>query len=86
MAKRKKTKKKKNTSSLLRYTAWFLTIIALILTSLIIGYYLGLNNANTKTIIKEKVIVKEKKTTKIPKAPVSVNKRLKEVLQKACIS
>jgi polysaccharide deacetylase 2 family uncharacterized protein YibQ len=82
MAKRKKTTKKKNTSSLLRYTAWFLTIIALVLTSLIIGYYLGLNNANTKTIIKEKVIVKEKKTTKIPKAPVSVNKRLKEVLQK----
>jgi len=84
MAKRKKrtTKKKTTGSSFLKYIAWFLTIIALILTSLIIGYYLGVKNAKTKTIIKEKVIVKEKKAAKIPKAPVSVNKRLKEVLQK----
>ncbi len=80
MAKRKKRTKKKSSSTLLKYTVWTLAIIALVLTSLIVGYYLGVNN--TKTIVKEKVIVKEKKTVKIPKAPVSVNKRLKEVLKK----
>jgi len=80
MAKRKKRTKKKGSSSLLKYIVWTLAIIALGLTSLIVGYYLGVNN--TKTIVKEKVILKKKKTTKIPKAPISVNKRLKEVLKK----
>ena len=83
MAKRKKrVTKKKTGSAFLKYTAWTLAIIALVLTSLIVGYYLGMNNAKTKTIVKEKVIIKEKKTSKIPKPPVSVNKRLKEVLKK----
>ncbi|WP_457748508.1 divergent polysaccharide deacetylase family protein [Sulfurimonas sp.] len=82
MAKRKKRTKKKTGSTFLKYIAWILAIIALVLTSLIIGYFLGTNHAKTKTIVKEKVIVKEKKITKIPKPPVSVNKRLKEVLKK----
>lgn len=83
MAKRKKTtKKKKSSSALLRYIVWSLTIIALVLTSIIVGYYLGVNNVKIKTIVKEKVIVKEKKMSKIPKPPVSVNKRLQEVLKK----
>jgi len=76
MAKRKKRTKKKGSSSLLKYIVWTLAIIALGLTSLIVGYYLGVNNAKTK------IIIKEKKPAKIPKAPVSVNKRLKEVLKK----
>ena len=82
MAKRKKRTKKKSSSTLLKYIAWMLAIIALVLTSLVVGYYLGLNNVKTKTTTKEKVVVKKKKTTKLPKAPVSVNKRLKEVLKK----
>ncbi len=83
MAKRKKTtKKKKSSSPLLRYIVWNLTIIALVLISIIVGYYLGVNNVKIKTIVKEKVIVKEKKMSKIPKPPVSVNKRLQEVLKK----
>ena len=82
MAKRKKRTKKKTGSAFLKYTAWFLAIIALVLASLIIGYYLGIKSSKTKTITKEKTVVHEKKVTNIPKAPVSVNKRLKEVLQK----
>ena len=81
MAKRRKrTIKKKTGSSFLKYIAWMLAIVALVLLALIIGYYLGENN--TKTIRKEKVIIKEKKVAKIPKPPISVNTRLKEVLKK----
>lgn len=84
MTKRKRTTKKKKTgSAFLKYTAWFLVIIALVLVSFVIGYYLGINNAKTTTVIKERVATHKKTATKIPKAPaVSVNKRLQEVLKK----
>jgi len=77
MTKRKRTtnqKKKNRGSAFLKYTAWFLAIIALVLVSSVIGYYLG---------IKESAVTHEKTATKLPKAPaVSVNKRLREVLKK----
>lgn len=83
MAKRKKTVKKKTGSAFLKYVVWFLAIIALVLVSLITGYYFGVNDAKTKTVLKEKVDTHKKTATKIPKAPVaSVNKRLQEVLTK----
>ncbi len=83
MAKRKKTVKKKKSSSFLQYIVWILAIIALVLLSLITGYYFGINDAKTKNITQEKVTIKETKTQKSPKnTHVSVNKRLKEVLQK----
>ncbi|WP_151899746.1 divergent polysaccharide deacetylase family protein [Sulfurimonas hydrogeniphila] len=84
MAKRKKRTrrtKKKTGSSLLKYTAWFLALTALVLISLITGYYFGANDG--KTHKKEKSITKHKSAQTIPKAPaVSVNKRLQEVLKK----
>ncbi|MEN4046834.1 divergent polysaccharide deacetylase family protein [Sulfurimonas sp. NWX367] len=84
MAKRKKRTrrtKKKTGSSLLKYTAWFLALTALVLISLITGYYFGANDG--KTHKKEKSTTKHKSVQTIPKAPaVSVNKRLQEVLKK----
>jgi len=83
MAKRKKRTKKKTGSPFLKYTVWFLVIIALVLLSLVVGYYLGINNAKTKEVAKQKVALEEKMVTKIPKAPpVSVQKRLQEILKK----
>ena len=84
MAKRKRTTKKKKTgSAFLKYLTWFLAIIALVLVSLVLGYYLGINNAKSKAVTKESVATHKKTITEIPKIPtVSVNKRLQEVLKK----
>jgi uncharacterized protein len=89
MAKRKKTKT--NTSSkLLVYIAWSLAIIALVLSSLLVGYYLGHESAK-KEIQKTEKSEREKRLSLLQKLEESskklqekksVNRRLKEVLQK----
>ena len=83
MAKRKKRTKKKNSSKLLSYIAWTLALIALALSTLLIGYYLGYSSAESKV---QKHVKKEEKLRKLPKKPIieekSVKKRLKEVLKK----
>jgi len=84
MAKRKKrTTKKKNNSKILSYIAWTLALIALALSSLLIGYYLGYSNAEEKIVrsatehtVSAKLPLKHKEEKK------SVDKRLKEVLKK----
>jgi len=92
MAKRKKKKSDKN-SKLLTYIAWSLGIIALLLSTLLAGYYLGYENAKTDNVMQdskkkdEKLsTIKEHKEDKKEKEEVSkeedVKKRLKEILKK----
>ncbi len=89
MAKRKKRSKSANSSKILTYVAWGLAVVAMILSSLVGGYYLGYENAKRESfkqanIEKEKRLIlleKLEKTTKEKKA-ITVNKRLKEVLKK----
>ena len=85
MAKRKKSTKK-NSSKFLTYIAWTLAIIALALSSLVAGYYLGYSDASDKITAHEKkekikrlaLLKKLEKSTK----QKSVNERLHEVLKK----
>ena len=81
MAKRKKSKKKQSSSKVLSYIAWALALIALALSSLLIGYYLGYSSAEEKT---GTTVKKTEELRKLPKKPVvqNVKKRLKEVLKK----
>ncbi len=83
MAKRKKSKKKNSSSKLLSYIAWALALIALALSSLLIGYYFGFSSAKEKLQTSANV-KKEQNLRKLPKKPAkkSVEKRLKEVLKK----
>ena len=78
MAKKKKQTKAKNSSKVLTYIAWTLAIIALILSSLLIGYYIGYDNAKADS---QKYVQKEKKKVTIKKTE-DVQSRLKEVLKK----
>jgi len=88
MAKRKKTKSG-STNKILTIIAWSLAFIAIAISCLIAGYYYGYDEAKKEIIEKEKVakakrlsVLKElEKVTKESSTP-SVNKRLKEVLQK----
>lgn len=87
MTKRKKTTKKKikrtKSSPILKYIVWILAIIALMLASLLIGYYVGINKTQTKTLTKkEKQQPVQKICDKIAKSPISVKKKLEEVLKK----
>ncbi|QSZ42506.1 divergent polysaccharide deacetylase family protein [Sulfurimonas aquatica] len=91
MAKRKKiTTKKKSTSKILSYIAWTLAIVALILSSVVTGYYFGYEAAKKEVAQLEKKekekrlgLLKElEKTVTVDKKQASVNKRLKEVLKK----
>jgi len=77
MQKRKRNKKQVDKGSkFLAYLAWFLAILALMLISLTIGYYFGINDAKQ---IKPAPVT----TQSIPKhKEKTVKKRLKEVLQK----
>jgi len=80
MAKRKRSKST-NSSKILTYIAWGLALVAIVLSSLVGGYYIGFSDGQKKiskqiTVEKLEKTVKEKKTT-------TVNKRLKEVLKKA---
>ncbi len=83
MARKRKTKKKTQGSKALTYIAWILAIIALALSTLLIGYYLGISSAKVTTVSAKKVHAKH---LPIPKQEVvkkkSVTKRLQEVLQK----
>ena len=85
MAKRKVNKK----SNILKYTAWVLAIIALILISIVLGFYVGYDSANSDVANKEKVEIKkrlqalekiENSLQKNVKKPIE--KRLQEVLKK----
>ncbi len=88
MAKRKRSKSV-NSSTILTYIAWGLAIVAMVLSSLVGGYYLGFedgqkeNSKQTKVEKEKRLALLEKleKTTEIKKA-TTVNKRLKEVLKK----
>lgn len=86
-----KRKKKINHSSnkFLTYLAWVLAVIAVVLSALVAGYYLGYNDGKKEVLIqvkKEKqkqlsLLKKSEQKTQV-KPKVSVNKRLKEVLKK----
>lgn len=88
MAKRKRSKTA-NSSKILTYIAWGLAIVAMILSSLVAGYYFGYENAQEEMAKQTKVekqkrlalIKKLEKSTK-EKEKISVNKRLQEVLKK----
>jgi len=82
-------KKKKTTTSanyVLTYIAWGLAIVALIMTTLLAGYYLGYEDATSD--MKEQIRIEKQKTSvvkqkaKVYKKTQSVNKRLKKVLEK----
>ena len=88
MAKRKKSQKKKTNTTILTYIAWTLALIALVITALFAGYYIGFSDGKTKT---EKIRSKENATQRallkklensLIKMPLSVNTRLKSVLKK----
>ena len=82
MAKRKKSAKKVDKSSkYLAYLAWFLAIIALMLISLTVGYYFGIKDAK-QTLYSAQPQKHHKQTETQKKRPVTVKKRLEEVLQK----
>jgi len=89
MAQRKKTKANNN-SKILLYTAWVLAIVALILSSLLVGYYLGQESLRDEIAKSEKyekqkrveLLKKLEKSSQVSKEKKSVNKRLQEVLKK----
>ena len=89
MAKRKKKKKSTNSSSVLTYIAWSLALIALVISALVGGYYLGYLSASKDIKKKEKAlhdkrdsILKRLEKSNKKESKKSVNKRLKEVLKK----
>ena len=82
-----KRKKKKTNSNILIYIAWTLAIVALILSSLVVGYYFGFEDAKTQLLQqskqeKQKRLALLKKLEKKASQYPSVNTRLKQVLQK----
>ncbi|WP_304546182.1 divergent polysaccharide deacetylase family protein [Sulfurimonas microaerophilic] len=85
---RKRKKKTSSSSKILTYTAWFLAIVALMLSSLVAGYYFGFNEGKEQisTLVKKEqqkqkeLLKKLEKTAKIEKQDVT--KRLQEVLKK----
>lgn len=88
---RKTTRKSKQSSTksskFLTYTAWFLAIVALMLSSLVAGYYFGFKDAkeqNTQMILQEKKKAKElqSKLDQTEHKQQDVAKRLQEVLKK----
>ena len=88
MAKRKRKTSNKS-SKVLTYIAWSLAIVALILSSLVAGYYFGYEDAKSEIVKKERLqkkkkldILKKSEKAKNKKETKSVNKRLKDVLKK----
>nr|WP_321266374.1 divergent polysaccharide deacetylase family protein [uncultured Sulfurimonas sp.] len=87
MAKRKKSKSSSN--KFLTYVAWVLAVIALSLSSLVGGYYIGYEEAKNDIKIKEKaqknkklLSLKKNEESSVKSDKKSVNTRLKDVLQK----
>jgi polysaccharide deacetylase 2 family uncharacterized protein YibQ/uncharacterized protein YneF (UPF0154 family) len=86
----RKRNKSKNSSKFLSYIAWILAIVAVMLSSLVLGYYFGYDEAKSELIKSEKLqeqkrqalLKKLEETTKEVQKVESVNKRLKEVLKK----
>lgn len=88
---RKTTRKRKQStaksSKFLTYVAWFLAIVALMLSSLVAGYYFGFKDAkeqNKTMILQEKKKTQElqSKLEKTTHKQQDVAKRLQEVLKK----
>lgn len=86
---KRKNKSSKKSSNILMYIAWTLGAIAIILGSLIAGYYIGYEEAKDKMVKKE--LRKDKKKLEmlrkleaisVKKDKTSVSSRLKEVLKK----
>jgi len=86
MAKRKKSKKSKKNSKILVYIAWTLALIALALSALLIGYYIGYDSAQKKELQNNKIEKLQHSQHTILKKSLqekkSVKSRLKEVLKK----
>lgn len=88
MAKRKK-KNSHLGAKVLNYIAWVLALIALILSSIVAGYYFGYEDAKEEIVVKKSIekektsalLTKLEKATAIP-AKESVQTRLKKVLKK----
>jgi hypothetical protein len=78
MAKRKKVKKK-NSTKLLTYVAWTLAIIALVLSTLVAGYYFGYKDGKVQNS-KQKELIQKEPEEKVKKQE-NVTKRLKAVLK-----
>lgn len=87
MAKRKSSKKR-NSSKVLVYTAWFLACVAIILSSLVAGYYFGYKDAKSEVLKhpssdkKSRLSLIKKLEKTVKRTPENVTKRLKEVLKK----
>jgi len=86
MARKKKTKTNKSSSKLLTYIAWSLALVALTLSSLLVGYYIGFDSGKKSAHkkleqVKNRHLIELKKIEKSVKKS-SVNTRLKEVLKK----
>src|SRR3989339_1189257 len=89
MPRRRKTGSKQQSKTLI-YTALALTFIAVVLTSLIVGYYFGYDEAKGELQKKEhsreekrlSVLKKLEEESSAKKAEQDVNSRLKEVLKK----
>ncbi len=88
MARKSKSKNKSINSKILTYIAWALALLALLLSTLLAGYYIGFSDGEKKVKVRQTdekrqqlaLLKKLEKSTK--EKPVSVNKRLKEVLKK----
>ena len=83
---KRKNKKTNLTDKYLIYIAWFLAIVAISLSSLVAGYYLGYDEASSE-IIENKRVAQQKSLTmlkdvkELKNDDYSINKRLKEVLR-----
>ncbi|MCF6310260.1 MAG: divergent polysaccharide deacetylase family protein [Sulfurimonas sp.] len=86
MAKRRKSKSKKKSNTLV-YIAWTLAFIATVLSSFIIGYYIGHDGAKKEFVKNDKekkrlTALKKLEDVTVKKDKESVSNRLKEVLKK----
>ena len=86
MPRKKKTKTTKISSRFLSYIAWSLALVALTLSSLLVGYYIGFDSGKKSSqdkleLVKDRHLQELKKIEKSVKNS-SVNRRLKEVLKK----
>ncbi|MDQ7067178.1 MAG: divergent polysaccharide deacetylase family protein [Sulfurimonas sp.] len=88
MAKRKKSQAKQINNKILTYIAWTLALIALVLSALLVGYYIGFSDGKVKAqkAYSEQNNKQKELLTKLEKSLVkkeqSVNSRLKNVLKK----